>query len=618
MVEREAAVCALVAAAAKQALRAAMSPETCAGLMRLVSAVSNSGGVGPDSARSARYRADLASALTDCAASVPCWIMPAWRVSQCLPATVRSFDLVVIDEASQSNVSAILPLLRGTRVLVVGDHKQVSPTAAFVSEARIADLKARLLRARHPYVEQLLPERSVFDLAQTCFADARVSLLQHFRCVPPCIAFCNDHFYHGRLLPRRLPPRSRRLEPSLVDVLVPNAAKRGKTNVEEARALVDYLAAQLARSPSELAHASVGIISLAGVEQARLLRTLLLEKLTDAQLARHRVVVGDAAAFQGDERDVVLLSMVASKGQAPPQLGRAYEQKYNVALSRARDRMVLFRSLRPADVPNPDDLKLWTIQAFAGAAAGQPSAHALRAAQAQEARMAVRLAASGFDEATADGQLRGWLHGRGYAFSFDCVVAGSTAVVEDDAHDRRLCVCLDGGAAASLADWSEALREQRALMSAGWLFHRCWRSSWLVHRARCEMELEQALEAAGVRPDAARVADTAGPVKPVQPAHHLADALSGGAGSGEPPPAACRKRKAPVWGAETEPVEVEDEPGGAEAPAAGPSAQPAAPPRPASTKSPAGKKGKAAAAPGKQQTKKRPRAEDGDYVPGDD
>jgi len=145
---------------------------------------------------------------------------------------------------------------------------QVSPTAAFISEARIQNLKAGLLRSRHPYVEQLLPERSVFDLAQTCFADARVALQQHFRCVPPCIAFCNDHFYHGRLLPRRLPPKSRRLEPALVDVLVPNAAKRGKTNPEEARALVDYLAAQLRRVPCELGDATVGIISLAGVEQA--------------------------------------------------------------------------------------------------------------------------------------------------------------------------------------------------------------------------------------------------------------------------------------------------------------------------------------------------------------
>ena len=81
------------------------------------------------------------------------------------------------------------------------------------------------------------------------------------------------------------------------------------------------------------------------MEQTRVLRKLVLGALTDRQLARHRVVVGDPSSFQGDERDVILLSMVASKGSAPHQSGRMYEQRYNVALSRARDRMVLFRSL---------------------------------------------------------------------------------------------------------------------------------------------------------------------------------------------------------------------------------------------------------------------------------
>jgi superfamily I DNA and/or RNA helicase len=95
-------------------------------------------------------------------------------------------------QASQSDVTALSALLRGKHVLVVGDQKQVSPTAAFVSESRIRDLKQSLLASRHPYVEQLLPGRSIFDLAQTCFADARVALSQHFRCVPQCIAFSNE------------------------------------------------------------------------------------------------------------------------------------------------------------------------------------------------------------------------------------------------------------------------------------------------------------------------------------------------------------------------------------------------------------------------------------------
>ena len=73
-----------------------------------------------------------------------------------------------------------------------------------------------------------MPGRSVFDLAQTCFADARVALQQHFRCVPACIAFSNREFYHDRLVPRRLPPKSERLTPALIDVRVPNGRRRAR------------------------------------------------------------------------------------------------------------------------------------------------------------------------------------------------------------------------------------------------------------------------------------------------------------------------------------------------------------------------------------------------------
>ena len=102
-----------------------------------------------------------------------------------------------------------------------------------------------------------------------------------------------------------------------------------------------------------------------------------------------------SSALQGDERDVILLSMVASPGSAPPQLGRVYEQRYNVALSRARDRMVLFRSLDAQHVSNPDDLKGWTI-AFFAAAAGKSAAAASSAPLPAEAQLLAWLVARGY------------------------------------------------------------------------------------------------------------------------------------------------------------------------------------------------------------------------------
>ena len=111
--------------------------------------------------RRAPSREDLAAAMATCADAIPCWIMPTWRISQCLPARLAAFDLVVLDEASkhdvcririwslnnwdvtvvwhrlvvldeasQSDITALPALLRGARVLVVGDHKQVHTTQA--------------------------------------------------------------------------------------------------------------------------------------------------------------------------------------------------------------------------------------------------------------------------------------------------------------------------------------------------------------------------------------------------------------------------------------------------------------------------------------------------------
>lgn len=484
LAQRETVVRDLVCAVAKAALQSAMSPELCAALVRLVSAVAAASGISESSVRAARLRADLSAAVNDCASAIPVWIMPCFRIAQSLPAKLASFDLVVLDEASQSDASALPALLRGKRVLVVGDHKQVSPTAAFTSEAAITELRDRLASTRHRYREQLLPGRSVFDLAQTCYADARVALSQHFRCVPALIAFSNAHFYHDRLEPRRLPPgAASRLEPAVVDVRVPNGRKKGKTNQVEAQAIVDYLAKELAPSTGELARrrATVAVISLMGQEQARLVRRLALDVLSDAQLATHRIAFGEPPTFQGDERDVVLLSMVASPRECPAQVGRTYDQRFNVAMSRARDRLVLFRSLDRSHINNPDDLKNKVIAFFKdqGKLLRTPSDTSVAGAGALEADVLSFLDAAGF--------------------VFKPVrIAGSLAVVEDPATDARLCVCLDGN--APFDEWTAHVQERRKLERVGFHFAQIWASTWLVNRARCQLAIRRTCADAGIRP----------------------------------------------------------------------------------------------------------------------
>ena len=77
--------------------------------------------------RAVRYRQEARRAAQQAYSVVPCWIMTHLRVSESLPAELGVFDLVIVDEASQSDLTALPALLRAKKVLIVGDDKQVSP-----------------------------------------------------------------------------------------------------------------------------------------------------------------------------------------------------------------------------------------------------------------------------------------------------------------------------------------------------------------------------------------------------------------------------------------------------------------------------------------------------------
>jgi very-short-patch-repair endonuclease len=124
-------------------------------------------------------------------------------------------------------------------------------------------------------------------------------------------------------------------------------ARAGKVNDAEARAVAALVAG--AMSLPEYEGKTFGAISLLGDEQAARIQALIQELVPLADLERRRFVAGNPAQFQGDERDVVFLSMVdVSEAQPLPLQERlSFKQRYNVAASRARDQLWLVHSLEP-------------------------------------------------------------------------------------------------------------------------------------------------------------------------------------------------------------------------------------------------------------------------------
>jgi hypothetical protein len=135
-----------------------------------------------------RHRKDARTAMSQCYGATPCWIMPSWRVAEQLPAELGSFDLVIIDEASQSDIREVTALLRGKKILVVGDDKQVSPTAAFIEDAKIERLARGFLK-NQPFKTLLLPGASLYDLAKVMFPDKLSCCESTFAALNPSSAF---------------------------------------------------------------------------------------------------------------------------------------------------------------------------------------------------------------------------------------------------------------------------------------------------------------------------------------------------------------------------------------------------------------------------------------------
>jgi very-short-patch-repair endonuclease len=293
--------------------------------------------------------------------AVPVWIMPLSRVAESFDPTQVRFDVVIVDEASQSDVTGLLAWFLGDRIAIVGDHEQVSPMAVGQEVGASTALIAEHL-AGIPNSHLYDGTTSIYDLARQSFGGT-IALREHFRCVPDIIEFSNALSYNFEIRPLRNPSTAPR--PHVIEYLVQpelGARRDGKTNLAEARAIVALLKA-LTELP-EFADKTFGAISLLGDEQAGLIQDLAVSVLDAVELGQRRFVAGNAAQFQGDERDVMFLSMVdAPTGARLPLSQRdATKQRFNVAASRARDQMWVVHALDPGRDLQPPDLRRRLIE----------------------------------------------------------------------------------------------------------------------------------------------------------------------------------------------------------------------------------------------------------------
>lgn len=305
--------------------------------------------IGKGTGRSAAlWQAHAQRAMESAVSAVPVWVMSVDRAIEQFAGGAK-FDVVIVDEASQADLFALPVLSLAERAVVVGDDQQIGPQLTFVGSVQG-------LIHRHltdvPSAEHFDPESSLYDHAVRRSPE-RILLTEHFRCVPQIIEFSSRHYYDSKIMPLRadrpaLPPIRAEFCSEGTRENLPGV---GDINPAEANALVDRITKIV--SDPRYDGKTLGVISLLSSSgQAGHMLTRLREAIGEDEIQARRLRVGDAYTFQGDERDVVLVSMVVSEND--PRIAaftkRDYHRRINVAASRARDQLWIYHSVRPGSL----------------------------------------------------------------------------------------------------------------------------------------------------------------------------------------------------------------------------------------------------------------------------
>ncbi|MFD9219621.1 AAA domain-containing protein [Streptomyces sp. NPDC060064] len=273
------------------------------------------------------------------------WAVSTHSIRQ-LELAPKLFDLVVIDEASQCSIPSVLPLLfRAKRALIIGDPMQLGHIPGITAQQeRQARIRSGLSAA------QLEDRRLTYHVYSSYHAaaqhgEAALLLDEHYRCHPAIADVVNGYCYAGQLqvltdvrnqVPAVDPIRAIHPAPVLGWVDVPHGESargaggqswRNAAEAEQVRETVDEL---LARLPD---HATVGVVTPFRAQK---------EALACVWADDDRVRVGTVHAFQGGQRDVMVLSPVAT-GNTPPRTTHWVASQvnlWNVAVTRAKSQLI--------------------------------------------------------------------------------------------------------------------------------------------------------------------------------------------------------------------------------------------------------------------------------------
>ena len=471
-----------------------------------------------------RYRRDARAALEQARSAIPAWIMPLHLVAESFTVTRGMFDVVIVDEASQAGPEAMFLAYIGKQIIIVGDDKQIEPDAVGIDRDKVDALVQQYLYDFPTKSVIGAADASLFGIGKVAYPPM-LSLREHFRCMPEIIAFSSRLSYQSQPLIALRQFGAERLSPVMARH-VPDGFTEGRTgdkvNEPEARAIVDQIKACIA--DPRYRDRTFGVISLLGSSQAERIATLLRSEVSEAEIERRRLVSGDSYSFQGDERDVMFLSMVTSPTEGRRETLRAdakFQARLNVAASRARDQMWLFHSVELSDL-KPDDLRAQLISHCQNPDLGVSKP--LDPVQIQQ--LAEEASRPNRGNYKPPRPFDSWFEldvyldvaGRGYRVLPQYEVNGYRIDLVVEGMKGKLAVECDGEYWHGPDAYDADLQRQQTLERAGWAFWRVRGSTYFRDRHSALEDLWQTLDRQRVFPDGdERNIGPVAEVMPIQP-----------------------------------------------------------------------------------------------------
>jgi very-short-patch-repair endonuclease len=318
---------------------------------------------------------NIASAITNmqvAKGAVPIWIMPQATAVTFFPdASPNQFDLLIIDEASQCDISSLNLVFRCKKSLIVGDENQTSVVAdkSIFTIDRTNELLDKYLIS-HKFKTQFdvnNKNNSIYTISGVIFPNI-VTLTEHFRCLPEIIGYSNQYVYNSDIIPLKTATEYRFGEPVEIHYVEDNYFEEQKPLIvqkvveEIENYILNFQQGNLRDLPS------IGVLTLDSSNskhQALLIRQISQNELIKQYEDKLELLIGTSREFQGDERDIMFLTITTSHSFnertneiRPPRAAATeeYMRIFNVAASRAKEKSVVVHSIHPdaVGIMNPE------------------------------------------------------------------------------------------------------------------------------------------------------------------------------------------------------------------------------------------------------------------------